>query len=180
MGKLHERFPHPETFTYDDMLRLFPETGPRNNVYSIIAAAMGRGELERVDAGSFRFGMRRTRDPKTMPPLPPKTIEHGHLARDITKAYFNSPYFKSSDVLIPLRHFRAAIYGSSFDITTTDRLCPRCYVIDEIPGTGSEERPPHFDILICFVDANDQAHVKVAGSWQFELLSKLSVEPSAS
>ncbi|WP_306223788.1 hypothetical protein [Bosea beijingensis] len=164
---LAARFPHPKPFTYDDMLTLFPEVGPRNNVYSIVAAAIERGDLVRLEDNRLAFSASFVPAPlKAAPELP--VDEYMAVVDSVGQRYSKPKLLKVGDILRPAEHFRTAIYGENFDLGTPSELYPRCVVIDLLDDGSSDDRVPPFDILVCYLDSNHQAHVKAAGSWQFD------------
>lgn len=165
---LAARFPPPRPFTYDDMLALYPEVGPRNNVYSIVQAALERDDLIRLEDNRLAFSA-------SFVPAPPKATpeelpvdQYMAVIETVGQRYSKPKLLKIGDNLRPIEHFRTAIYGESFDLSTPSDLYPRCVVIDLLDDGASDDRVPPFDILVCYLDSNHQAHMKVAGSWQFD------------
>jgi hypothetical protein len=166
---LAARFPHPKPFTYDDMLALYPEVGPRNNVYSIVQAAIERGDLTRLEDNRLAFSASFVPAPLKPPADELPVDQYMSMIEAIGQRYSKPKLFKAGAVLRPIQQFRAMIYGDNFDLNTPDALCPQCVVIDIFDDSGPNDSLPPFDILICYIDLSQQAHVKTAGSWQFEL-----------
>jgi hypothetical protein len=90
--------------------------------------------------------------------------EQGEIATllQLSRRYRSDKYFRLDDIIIPLRECRSDIYGKA-EIGVDD--APLCVVVGAFEPDRRVLNPQDIDVL--FLDAQGQAHLRSAASWQF-------------
>jgi hypothetical protein len=112
------------------------------------------------------------RAPVAAPPSTPKPAapageprnEQAEIANllQLSRRYRSDKYFRLDDILIPLRECRSEIYGKA-ELGAGD--APLCVVVAAYEPDMRVLNPQ--DIEVLFLDAQGQAHLRSAASWQF-------------
>jgi hypothetical protein len=98
--------------------------------------------------------------------LPPaeRRNEQAEIATllQLSRRYRSDRYFRLDDIVVPLRECRSDIYGKA-EIGADEP--PLCVVVGAYEPDPRVLNPPDIDVL--FLDAEGQAHLRSASSWQF-------------